>query len=125
MQDRFSTYSRQFKELLLYLALFFVSFAAEMDFALGLRKAISTLLLVKKLGGGFSLPYCWIVQDRLSMMMYTGAPRRAFQLSVAHEVEPKACTRRILAAAIWPMCDLGACRLASAPSLAYLLSTSA
>ena len=44
---------------------------------------------------GFSLPYSWIVQDRLSMMMYTGAPRRAFQLHVTHEVEPKACTRRI------------------------------
>ena len=29
------------------------------------------------------------------MMMYTGASRRAFQLAVAHEVEPKACTRRL------------------------------
>ena len=57
-----------------------------------------------------SLPYSWIVQDPLSVMMYTCVPCRAFQLPVAHEVEPKACTR---------LCDLGACRLATTPSLAY------
>ena len=28
-------------------------------------------------------------------MMYTGAPRRAFQLPVTHEVEPKAPTRHL------------------------------
>ena len=28
-------------------------------------------------------------------MMYTGDPRRHFQLPVAHEVEPKACARRL------------------------------
>ena len=31
----------------------------------------------------------------MMMMMHTGAPRRAFQLPVAYEVEPKACTRRL------------------------------
>ena len=29
------------------------------------------------------------------MMMHTGAPRRAFQLPVAHKVELKECTRRL------------------------------
>ena len=28
-------------------------------------------------------------------MIYTGAPRRSFQLPVAHEIEPKPCTRRL------------------------------
>ena len=28
-------------------------------------------------------------------MTYTGAPRRVFQLPVAHEIEPKAFTRRL------------------------------
>ena len=31
----------------------------------------------------------------MMMMIYTGAPRGPFQLPVAHEVEPKACTRRL------------------------------
>ena len=40
-------------------------------------------------------------------MMYTGALHRAFQLPFAHEVEPKACTRRLAAATcIWPMRNL-------------------
>ena len=44
-------------------------------------------------------------------MMYTGALHRAFQLPFAHEVEPKACTRRLAAATcIWPMRNLRVCR---------------
>ena len=31
----------------------------------------------------------------MMMMMYTGAIRMTFQLPVAHEIEPKACTRRL------------------------------
>ena len=61
-------------------------------------------------------------------MIYTGAPRRAFQLPVAHEVEPKAFYKAFLAAAIRPMCDLGACRdeiTGHNTGISLLLSTSA
>ena len=42
--------------------------------------------------------------------MYTGAPRRAFQLPVAHEVEPKACTRRLWLPLYASMREFGPCK---------------
>ena len=68
---------------------------------------------------------CHIV---LGMMMYTGAPRRAFQRPVAHEIEPKTCTRRLWLPLYGP-CVIsehdGRKLLATIPALTYTLSTSA
>ena len=55
-------------------------------------------------------------------MMYTGAPRRVFQLPVAHEVEPKSCTRRLWLPLYGPCViseRLEMRLLATTPALAY------
>ena len=58
----------------------------------------------------------------MTMVMYKGAPHGTFQLAVAHEVEPKACTRRLWLPLYGPCViseHVEMRLLATAPALAY------